>query len=176
MKDFGVEYAKSGRAACCGCQQKIARDDLRIKKVVFDTEVGMKYGGQPLWHHVDCFVQLRNDLGFFAGGDVLPGYKDLEKEDQAIIKNKLKQIKVEDIPEAKRIKLEKKEDEEEQKENKILMQQNKLFFKYKTELEANLKKPQLIEILEKNHQRIPPGKERVGYSNFKLWIHVFQYI
>lgn len=57
-RDFGVEYAASGRATCRGCEIKILKDEVRIKKVVFDTEVGMKYGGQPLWHHVECFAKV----------------------------------------------------------------------------------------------------------------------
>lgn len=46
IKDFGIEYAKSGRAACAGCHLKISKDEVRIKKMLYDTEVGMKFGGQ----------------------------------------------------------------------------------------------------------------------------------
>lgn len=49
MKDFEIEYAKSGRAACRGCELKISKDQMRIRKTVYDTEVGMKYGGQVSW-------------------------------------------------------------------------------------------------------------------------------
>lgn len=45
INDFGIEYAKSGRASCAGCHQKIAKDEVRIKKVSHDTEIGMKFGG-----------------------------------------------------------------------------------------------------------------------------------
>lgn len=31
-KDFNVEYAKSGRAVCCGCQDKIVK--VRLKYVI----------------------------------------------------------------------------------------------------------------------------------------------
>lgn len=58
LRDFGVEYSKSSRANCCGCRQKIAKAIIRVKKVVYDTEIGMKFGGQPLWHHLDCFAQV----------------------------------------------------------------------------------------------------------------------
>lgn len=81
-KDFGIEYAKSGRAECRGCQMKILKDEVRVKKVSFDSEVGMKYGGQALWHHLDCFEKLRTELGWFAGGDKLPGYAQLSADDQ----------------------------------------------------------------------------------------------
>ena len=58
IKDFGVEYAKSGRSLCCGCQVKIMKDEVRVKKIFYDTEVGMKFGGQPFWHHLDCFSKV----------------------------------------------------------------------------------------------------------------------
>jgi poly [ADP-ribose] polymerase 1 len=41
IKDYGVEYAVSGRAQCAGCQLKIMKDEIRVKKTVYDTEVGM---------------------------------------------------------------------------------------------------------------------------------------
>lgn len=75
----------SGRASCPGCFIKISKDEVRIKKVVHDTEVGMKFGGQALWHHVECFAQLRTELGWFESGDRLPGFKSLNKDDQATV-------------------------------------------------------------------------------------------
>lgn len=81
-KDYGIEYAKSGRSACKGCENTILKNEIRAKKISFDTEIGMKYGGQPLWHHLDCFAKLRIELGWFASGDQLPGYKALKQEDQ----------------------------------------------------------------------------------------------
>ncbi|XP_037929747.1 poly [ADP-ribose] polymerase-like, partial [Teleopsis dalmanni] len=80
LKDFGVEHAKSGRAMCRGCEQKITKGQIRVKKTVYDTEVGMKYGGQALWHHLECFASLRADLGWFASGEQLPGFKALEAD------------------------------------------------------------------------------------------------
>lgn len=82
IKDFGVEYAKSGRSTCAGCHIKISKDEVRIKKVAHDTEVGMKFGGQPIWHHVECFAQLRSELGWFESADKLPGFKALSKDDK----------------------------------------------------------------------------------------------
>lgn len=58
IKDFGVEYAKSDRSLCCGCQVKIAKNEVRVKKIFYDTEVGMKFGGQSFWHHLDCFSKV----------------------------------------------------------------------------------------------------------------------
>lgn len=89
MKDFGIEYSKSGRATCPGCQLKVSKDDVRVKKVVYDTEVGMKFGGQALWHHLECFAQIRNDLGWLEKGEMLPGFKALSAEDQKKVKTLL---------------------------------------------------------------------------------------
>ncbi|XP_070135468.1 poly [ADP-ribose] polymerase isoform X3 [Drosophila bipectinata] len=89
LKDFGMEYAKSGRASCRGCEQKISKDTIRIRKTVYDTEVGMKYGGQPLWHHLECFAQLRTELGWLACGDNMTGFSNLKSEDQHDVKRVL---------------------------------------------------------------------------------------
>ncbi|XP_039233262.1 poly [ADP-ribose] polymerase isoform X7 [Drosophila yakuba] len=89
LKDFGIEYAKSSRSTCRGCEQKIIKDLVRLRKTVYDTEVGMKYGGQPLWYHLDCFAQLRSELGWFDSGDNMPGIKSLADDDQAEVKNAL---------------------------------------------------------------------------------------
>uniref|UniRef100_A0A1B0BYD9 Poly [ADP-ribose] polymerase n=1 Tax=Glossina palpalis gambiensis TaxID=67801 RepID=A0A1B0BYD9_9MUSC len=121
LKDFGIEYAKSGRAACRGCEQKILKDQLRIRKTVYDTEVGMKYGGQALWHHCECFAQLRGELGWLDTGSNLPGFDTLGKEDQEKVKKALPSVKSEDVPVPKKAKLEKL-DEEDEKINKELLQ------------------------------------------------------
>ncbi|KOB72904.1 Poly, partial [Operophtera brumata] len=89
-------------------------DEVRICKVVFDTEVGSKYGGQPLWHHVKCFNERRSALLYFAGGESLPGFKTLAKADQAMVKK-------------------------EKNKEKKMEKQNKLFHKHRAAL-AGFKK------------------------------------
>lgn len=86
LNDFGVEYAKSGRATCAACFIKISKDEIRIKKTAYDTEVGMKFGGQAIWHHVECFAQLRTELGWLESAEFLPGLKVLNKDDQEVVK------------------------------------------------------------------------------------------
>lgn len=68
------------------------QDEIRICKILYDTEVGMKYGGQPRWHHLPCFVKCRNELLYFAGGENLPGFDDLKKADQIIVKTEIKYV------------------------------------------------------------------------------------
>lgn len=155
LDDFGVERAKTGRAGCAGCELKIAKDQLRIRKTVYDTEVGMKFGGQALWHHVDCFAEIRNDLGWFAGGQEIPGYKSLSKDEQDVVKKALPVIKSQDVPDAKKPKLEKKDPEELKidKENESLCKkQMETFFKFRDSVKKQMSRPQMQDLLEDNHQ------------------------
>ncbi|KAI8428805.1 hypothetical protein MSG28_007474 [Choristoneura fumiferana] len=125
---YQAEYAKSGRAGCKGCKQKIdqgtlriavmVQDEVRISKTVYDTEVGQKYGGQPLWHHVKCFAAARGALLYLAGGESLPGFKNLSKSDQDMVKEEIKPMKGEEVP-FKKLKEEPK-DEKDLKEEKDL--------------------------------------------------------
>lgn len=130
---------------------------------MFDTEVGKKYGGQALWHHLDCFVKVRDELGYFSGGEVLPGFKDLSPEDKKTVKDTVKAVKVSDIPAPKKIKLEKTEKEEDEKENKLMKAQDKQFFTYKEKLRG-LKKTDWATILEHNGQQVPQGPDNVSYK------------
>lgn len=160
LKDFKIEYSKSGRAMCRGCEQKILKDEIRISKKDFDSEVGKKYGGQDLWHHVTCFAQIRSDLAYFESGDKLPGFKTLSNEDQAKVKQQVPAIKQEDIPEVKKIKTEDSVDgnlkmEEEYRE------QNKIMFKYRDHLNEQLNKKEFHELLEYNGQESSTGKDNM---------------
>lgn len=155
LKDFGIEYAKSGRAGCKGCEQKILKDEVRIKKTVFDTEVGMKYGGQPLWHHITCFAQIRGELGWLASGDMLPGFKSLSKEDQKTVKDALPEIKAEDVPDAKKPKLEKKNEEEKAEDKELaekMKAQSKKLFKFRDNIKSEMSKAEILELLKVNKQ------------------------
>lgn len=133
-----------------------------MKKTAFDTEIGKKYGGQSLWHHLECFAKMRDELGFFASGEMLPGFKDLEPEDKKTVKETIKAVKATDIPAPKKMKLEKKEDEETQRENKLYKAQSEQIYKYKGKLEAMLKTTEMRVLLEHNNLNPPEGKERVS--------------
>lgn len=160
LKDFRVEYAKSSRASCRRCEIKICKDEVRICKVVFDTEVGSKYGGQPLWHHVRCFNEERSNLLYFAGGESLPGIKTLTKEDQKMVTDEIKPFKSDEVP-VKKLKEEPKdaaELKEEKDKQKKMEKQNKLFHKHRSAL-SELKKPDFDELLEYNNQEIASGRD-----------------
>ncbi|KAL0840559.1 hypothetical protein ABMA28_015776 [Loxostege sticticalis] len=160
LRDFAVEYSKSSRATCKHCEIKICKDEVRISKTVFDTEIGSKYGGQPLWHHVKCFAECRNELLYFAGGESLPGFKTLTKEDQKMVSEEIKPLSSDEVP-VKKLKDEPKDAEElkqEEKKEKKMEKQNKLYFKYRNMLK-DLSKTDLHEILEENSQALPAGKD-----------------
>ena len=58
----------------------------------YESDVGKRYGGQALWHHIECFAKLRDDLQFWESGAELPGIKALTKEDQQKVKEALPKV------------------------------------------------------------------------------------
>lgn len=150
--DFLIEYAKSSRAMCRGCEEKIVKDEIRISKKDFESDEGRKYGGIDRWYHLECFVKIRTDLEFFDQADSLPGIKTLSKEDQATVKKELPKINNGDVPPIKKLKNEPEDTEEEEK----LKEQNKKIFTMRDTLSL-LNKKELVMILELNEQEIPEG-------------------
>lgn len=55
----------------------------------FDSEEGRRFGGINRWHHLECFVKLRQDLGFLDLGSSLSGYQGLREEDRTNLRNLL---------------------------------------------------------------------------------------
>ncbi|KAH8294795.1 hypothetical protein KR018_002868 [Drosophila ironensis] len=163
LKDFGIEYAKSGRSSCRGCEQKISKDSIRLRKTVYDTEVGMKYGGQPLWHHLECFVQLRTDLGWLDSGKHLPGFLSLKIDDQNEIQKMLPPLKSEECGTGKKLKLEVIDNETEENIKQV-EKQNELFFKFRDELKNSMKKTDIENILITNNQEPIAGDSEKLYD------------
>ncbi|XP_022914189.2 poly [ADP-ribose] polymerase [Onthophagus taurus] len=157
LKDFKIEYSKSSRAACRGCEQKILKDEIRISKKDFETDVGKRYGGQDKWHHLTCFANLRSELGYYENGDKLPGFNALKADDKKEVKSQLPAIKQEDVPEIKKV----KKEEELDPVDVEMKEQNKIMYKYRDELKNNLNKKSLQLLLERNEQEIPPGEDNI---------------
>lgn len=150
--DFSIEYAKSSRAMCRGCEEKILKEEIRISKKDFESEEARRYGGLDRWYHLQCFVKLRKELEFFDQADSLAGIKSLSKDDQANVKKELPKISNENVPAVKKCKEEPEDMEEENK----LKEQNKQIFAMRDTL-SSLNKTELIEILEMNKQQVPQG-------------------
>lgn len=75
-----IEVAKSGRAACRTCKEKIAKDELRLGEAVPNA---FSDGDEPSyrWHHLRCAAQkkpsvLRSALATYAGD--VPNKAELE--------------------------------------------------------------------------------------------------
>uniref|UniRef100_A0A7R8Z663 Poly [ADP-ribose] polymerase n=1 Tax=Timema douglasi TaxID=61478 RepID=A0A7R8Z663_TIMDO len=161
VKDYSVEYAKSNRAACRGCEEKIAKGDVRISKKDYESAEARRYGGLDRWHHVECFTKLREELEFFDSGDSLNGIKTLLKEDQQKVKQALPKIsvKVKKEDEVDGVAPEKKVKTEQSYDEGKLKEQNKIMFKYRDNLKRKLKKRDLVQLLEHNNQEVPSGEE-----------------
>ncbi|XP_057662196.1 poly [ADP-ribose] polymerase-like [Diorhabda carinulata] len=155
LKDFKIQYAMSGRAMCRGCHQKILKGVVRISKKSYDTEVGKKFDGQDMWHHVSCFVAIRSDLGYFESADKLPGFRELEKKDQELVLKELTAVDPDD-PEIKKIKTEPTSTDPliNEEEYKV---QNKQIFTYKEQLNK-LSDKDLTNLLTTNNQVVPSNK------------------
>ena len=79
-KGFKIEYAKSGRAGCKGCGEKILQDGLRLGKMVPSPHFD---GFVPLWHHVPCYFRKKKCECDVAD---IEGFMDIKFDDQKLIK------------------------------------------------------------------------------------------
>lgn len=139
------------------------QDELRVKRTVYDTEVGQKFGGQALWHHLNCFAQVRGDYDFYVGGENLPGFGDLSKEDKKQVKESLPAIKV-DEEQIKKMKHEPLNEAEKAANKELedtIAKQTKMLFIIRDELEKSCSKGDLQNILFTNKSCIVEGKDRL---------------
>lgn len=89
LPDFFIEYSKTDRDACVGCQQKIEKNTIRVMNVVYDTDNNTAYDGKAVWYHVICFARSRTELGWLQEADALPGFKRLTEDDKEIVRNQI---------------------------------------------------------------------------------------
>lgn len=161
LKDFGVEYSKTSRAMCAGCGNNIMKDVVRIKHIDYTTEVGMKFGGQPIWHHVDCFAKIRGDYNFYLGGEVLPGYENLSPADKKILTEAVTAIELTES-QAKKLKSEPRDKDEVATENKLedlIAKQTKQLFKVRDAIKPITTKSLLNDILNANGSGMVEGAD-----------------
>ncbi|KAG7202334.1 hypothetical protein KM043_018664 [Ampulex compressa] len=157
FSDFTVQYAKSSQSTCKGCEEKIIKGEIRVGKKDFESAEGRKYGGIDRWHHLECFAKLRATLEFYESGDLLPGAKDLSKDDQKTVKTTLPKINAEDAPPAvKKV----KDEPEDAAEEKQMKKQNEEIFSVRDVL-SGLKKDDLTTLLYSNDIQIPEGMSAI---------------
>ena len=126
-EDFLAEYAKSGRATCNLCDQKIEKATVRLGKLDYEAETNWNSGPVPRWFHVECFVKSREQLEFFGQIDKVKGYKNLEEEDQKMLKNLVKPLKPKKDDATKKIKKDSEEFGDKEEEAKLKKQSDRYF-------------------------------------------------
>lgn len=89
ITNYGIEYSTSNDDACHVCSEPICRNELRIKKIVFDTDIGVQFGKEILWNHLHCFIFNRDMYAFKFSGEILPGFEGLQPAHKEIIKEAL---------------------------------------------------------------------------------------
>lgn len=55
----------------------------------YDSDEARRFGGINRWHHLECFVKLRQDLGFLDLASSLSGFLSLKEVDRTNLKNLL---------------------------------------------------------------------------------------
>ncbi|PAA60827.1 hypothetical protein BOX15_Mlig033515g2, partial [Macrostomum lignano] len=177
LKDFKVEYAKSGKSKCRACDSFIPKGEVRIAGKDFDSAQAKAYGPVDCWHHVDCFVQRRSSWNFTDSCNIelISGFAGLKAEDKTELKTKLPY----EEPAAKGKKRPAKKsggaaagaadgkDEPKSKKSKLdpeeakLKTQNEEFWRIRDQLERNVSKAALIGLLEHNSQGVPSGESNL---------------
>lgn len=89
ISNFSIEYALSNEDCCFVCKQQIPRNELRIKKIDYESDIAQKFGKEILWNHWDCFVIERDLFGFKLTGEMLPGFEHLQPAHMEIIREAL---------------------------------------------------------------------------------------
>ncbi|XP_063237948.1 DNA ligase 3 isoform X2 [Bacillus rossius redtenbacheri] len=83
QKKFFAERAKTGRAACKKCKQKLETGKLRLAKAGYNP---FGPGLLKLWHHVAClfevFSRQRKTTARIESPEDIEGWSDLEDEDK----------------------------------------------------------------------------------------------
>ncbi|XP_039604229.1 poly [ADP-ribose] polymerase 1 [Polypterus senegalus] len=169
LNDFAVEYAKSNRSTCKGCEQKIEKELIRLSKKMIDPEKP-QLGMIDRWYHIACFVSRREELGFMAAYNAsqMKGFAILRTEDKEELKQRLPVLKSEGKRKADEIdgdlsfkkKMKKSEKEDKQLE-KQLKDQSQLIWNIKDELKKYCSLNDMREILIANKQEVPSGESAI---------------
>jgi len=162
--DFQVEYAKSSRAKCKNCEEKIEKGVIRIAKMVEPEGKKAFLGKLPQWYHVDCFAEMKEEL---EAVDLplqdVDGFSSLSEEDLKTLKEKV------GLTDEKKVKPRKKVEEkppvpktkEESKEEKQLKTQNQKFWKIRDDLYSNVEMKLLKLMCEANEQDNTGGDSNI---------------
>lgn len=167
LNDFAVEYAKSNRSTCKGCEQKIEKDQIRVSKKTVDPEKP-QLGLIDRWYHTACFVSRREELVFKSDYSAaqLKGFNVLRSEDKEELKKRLPAVKSEGKRNADEVdgKTKKQKMEEEEEKNQLeeqLKKQSQLLWGIKDKLRKNCSINDMKELLIANSQDVPSGESNI---------------
>ncbi|XP_026855307.2 poly [ADP-ribose] polymerase 1 isoform X2 [Electrophorus electricus] len=168
LNDFAVEYAKSNRSTCKGCEQKIEKDQIRVSKKTVDPEKP-QLGLIDRWYHTGCFVSRREELAFKPeySASQLKGFAALRDEDKVELKKRLPAVKGEgkrkaDSVDGAGVSKKQKKEEELQKQLEMKMkEQSQLIWGIKDKLKKYCSTNDMKELLIANGQEVPSGESNI---------------
>ncbi|XP_023662803.1 poly [ADP-ribose] polymerase 1 [Paramormyrops kingsleyae] len=166
LNDFAVEYAKSNRSTCKGCEQKIEKDQIRVSKKTVDPEKP-QLGLIDRWYHPACFISRREELAFKPeyNASQLKGFAGLRAEDKEELKLRLPAVKTEGKRKSDEIDGEaaskKTKKEKDDKEEKQMKEQSQLIWGIKDKLKKFCSINDMKELLIANGQEVPSGESNI---------------
>lgn len=89
ISNYSIEYSLSNEDHCNVCKENIPRNELRIKKIDYKSDIALKFGKEILWNHWHCFVMERERYGFKLSGSMLPGFESLQPAHMEVIRESL---------------------------------------------------------------------------------------
>uniref|UniRef100_A0A9J8B1P1 Poly [ADP-ribose] polymerase n=1 Tax=Cyprinus carpio carpio TaxID=630221 RepID=A0A9J8B1P1_CYPCA len=164
LNDFAVEYAKSNRSTCKGCDQKIEKDHIRVSKKTVDPEKP-QLGLIDRWYHTGCFVSRREELLFKPeySATQLKGFAALRDEDKEELKKRLPAVKnegkrkIDDVDGG----VSKKQKKEDEKLELKMKEQSQLIWGIKDKLKKFCSINDMKELLIANNQEVPSGESNI---------------
>uniref|UniRef100_A0A8C1EG48 Poly [ADP-ribose] polymerase n=1 Tax=Cyprinus carpio carpio TaxID=630221 RepID=A0A8C1EG48_CYPCA len=164
LNDFAVEYAKSNRSTCKGCEQKIEKDHIRVSKKTVDPEKP-QLGLIDRWYHTGCFVSRREELLFKPeySAAQLKGFAALRDEDKEELKKRLPAVKNEGKRKLDDVDggVSKKQKKEDEKLELKLKEQSQLIWGIKDKLKKFCSINDMKELLIANSQEVPSGESNI---------------
>uniref|UniRef100_A0A8C4NRX4 Poly [ADP-ribose] polymerase n=1 Tax=Dicentrarchus labrax TaxID=13489 RepID=A0A8C4NRX4_DICLA len=153
LNDFAVEYAKSNRSTCKGCEQKIEKDQIRVSKKTVDPEKP-QLGLIDRWYHTACFVSRREELVFKPEYNAAQ-LKGRRRRDIILLKRKADEV------DGVSKKLKKEAEVEDKKLEEQLKNQSQLIWGIKDKLKKFCSTNDMKELLIANGQEVPSGESNV---------------
>ncbi|XP_039259067.2 poly [ADP-ribose] polymerase 1-like [Styela clava] len=165
LKDFVVQYATSSRSTCRGCDNKIEKDEIRLSHKEKHPEKP-QLGLVDRWHHVGCFLKKKDDMGWqqHFTAEMLTGFNGLDAEDKASIRKLLapKEKRSKSKTDASAASSASAPDPAKEELKKKMKSQSILMWKNIDKLKKlDMRKDELIRLLEYNKQRVPTGIDAI---------------